>query len=101
MPEKKRFEFEKKWREGLEESSIIVEEFDGVKHELSLEAMLDYYVRLIEKQVGLGRVTKVDYGDLVSRINSLKEILAKINDKDVITNDVRKRVKHRIDSLKS
>lgn len=88
-------QFETKWQ-AAQTSPVTIppaEAVDTTKWDFSLTSVLDRFLVIEDKFLSQGKVNKADHDDLLSKINALKSVLARINEKDLMAAETADRFK--------
>lgn len=87
--------FETIWEKSLQEPNLIQADVKKREIDLSLTTILDRFMALAEKSFKQNKIKKMDYDELINQTNGFKKILAKINDKAIISNEMTECIKQK------
>ena len=87
--------FETIWEKSLQEPNLIQADVKKREIDLSLTTILDRFMVLAEKSFKQNKIKKMDYDELINQTNGFKKILAKINDKAIISNEMTECIKQK------
>jgi hypothetical protein len=77
-------EFEALWENAKNQPHFRKVETPPVHAEFSLTVILNQYAAMVARQREWGKVSQVDFNDLTSAIDTLKSVLARINDRALV-----------------
>jgi hypothetical protein len=77
-------EFEALWRNAQRAPIVRETTVRPIQIDLSLSGVLDQFVTMADKFLAQGKINKVDHEALITAIAGLKAILSRVNEKDLI-----------------
>jgi hypothetical protein len=99
-------EFEAAWRSCLSDPIVRRGKVTNIELDLSLSGILDLYLTMLNRFFAQGKVNAIDHEALAAAVGALKLILNRINEKDLIrqeimnrTNAMEQRIQDQITSL--
>ena len=107
MENSKLDQFEIEWQRSLKEPPLKQVEVKKIEVDLSLDTFLDRFTLFAEKSMQKGKIKKADYDELITQAENLKKVLKKINEKNLVAEEIAERAKKiskgiqdKVDSLK-
>jgi hypothetical protein len=86
-------EFEAAWRSCLSDPIVRVAKATTIELDLSLSGILEQYLTMVNRFFAQGKVNALDHEALVAAVGALKLILDRINEKDLIQQEMMNRAK--------
>jgi hypothetical protein len=78
-------EFETLWQKAQTQPRFRKVETPLIQADLSLTGILNHYMAMVSRQREWGKISQQDFNDLTSAIDTLKSVLARINDRTLVT----------------
>ena len=86
-------EFEAAWRSCLSDPIVRQGKATTIELDLSLSGILDQYVTVVNRFFAQGKMTAIDHEALTAAVGALKLVLDRINEKDLIQQEMMNRAK--------
>jgi hypothetical protein len=87
--------FESLWMQSQNQEPVKKIEIKQSRADLSLSNILERFLLLAEMGLRDNRISKADYEELAQRVAEMKTVLARINEQDLISNDIATRSRRR------
>lgn len=88
-------DFEILWQSSVKEPPAKEIAVKKIEIDLSMDALLDKFSLLTEKYLQQGKIKKADYDEILVQIGSLKKVLTKIGERELLANQLAMSTKRR------